>query len=110
MSARKSAPSTKRRLGILLCLIPALGGGGCVDYLKHSDRVTSAAGDAQDWNKVVHTADPWPPYAANTRITGDGRRVAKVAERYIAGEASDPAQPQSLAPAGNAAGGASPPQ
>jgi hypothetical protein len=86
MSEKKlSQPSTRRGLWALACVVPVIGLGGCVDYLKHSDTVTFAAGDAQNWNKVVHTADPWPPYVTNTRIPGDGRRTATVIQRYSTG-------------------------
>ena len=59
--------------------------GGCVDYIERRDTITLAAGDAQAWNKVVHTADPWPPYAMNTHISGDGQRTAQVIQRYGTG-------------------------
>jgi hypothetical protein len=56
--------------------------GGCVDYLERRDTITLAAGDAQNWNKVVHTADPWPSYVMNNHIPGDGKRTAEVIRRY----------------------------
>jgi hypothetical protein len=59
--------------------------GACTDYLKHSDTVTAAAGDAQAHNKVVHIADPWPRAAANTRIGGNGQRVDRITKQYIRG-------------------------
>jgi hypothetical protein len=82
--------------------MPALGLGGCIDYLKRRDTVTLEAGDAQAWNSVIHTADPWPPYVADTQIEGDGQRVARVMQRYSTGAAaaSQAAQP----PASDAAG------
>lgn len=86
MSGRKLlALSTRHRLWAFATLVPMLGLGGCVDYVKHGDTITFAAGDAQDWNKVVHTADPWPPYVMNTRIPGDGQRTAGVIRRYSTG-------------------------
>jgi len=57
--------------------------GGCADYLERRDTVTFAAGEAQAWNRVVHTSDPWPPYVTNTRITSDGERVARVTRGYF---------------------------
>jgi hypothetical protein len=59
--------------------------GACADYLNHGDTVTSSAGNAVAHNIVVHTADPWPPAAANTRIAGNGERVDKVTKKYLAG-------------------------
>ncbi|MGF9759776.1 pilus assembly protein [Microvirga sp. 0TCS3.31] len=63
--------------------------GGCVDYLERRDTITLSAGEAQDWNKVVHVADPWPAHAKNTHIPGDGQRTARVIGRYSVG--SEPA-------------------
>lgn len=63
--------------------------GGCVDYTERRDTITLAAGDAQDWNKVVHTTDPWPPYAMNNHIPGDGKRTAQVIQRYSTGNSLD---------------------
>lgn len=63
--------------------------GGCVDYVERRDTITLAAGDAQAWNKVVHTADPWPPYAMNNHIPGDGRRTAQVIQRYSTGNGTN---------------------
>lgn len=72
-----------RRIWLLgLVSIPL---AGCVDYMKRSDTVTLRAGDAQAWNKTVHTADPWPPYAMETRIAGDGARLSGVVQRYTTG-------------------------
>jgi hypothetical protein len=62
---------------------------GCVDYIERRDTITLAAGDAQDWNKVVHTADPWPPYAMNNNIPGDGKRTAQVIQRYSTGNGTN---------------------
>ncbi len=63
--------------------------GGCVDYMERRDTITLAAGDAQNWNKVVHTADPWPPYAMNNHIPGDGKRTAEVIRRYSTSTSTD---------------------
>jgi hypothetical protein len=84
MSPRKSS---RIRSWILpaAAFLMLMGVGGCVDYIERRDTITLAAGDAQAWNKVVHTADPWPPYAMNTHIPGDGRRTAQVIQRYGAG-------------------------
>jgi hypothetical protein len=38
---------------------------------------------------VVHTTDPWPPAAANTRIVGNGQRVDTITKRYLAGPKED---------------------
>jgi len=83
------------------------GLGGCADYLKRQDTVTFSAGEAQAWNRAVHVTDPWPPYAANTRIDGDGQRVSRAMERYRTGDGTSIAI-QPMAPAGPPANGAQP--
>jgi hypothetical protein len=88
MSARKSLkirPWLQPPAAFLLLM--ALG--GCVDYLERRDTITLAAGDAQNWNKVVHTADPWPPYVMNNHIPGDGKRTAQVIQRYSTGNSPE---------------------
>lgn len=92
MSAKKLS-NAKRLLAIATGLLPVLALGACSDYLQHSDTVTSAAGDAQAFNKTIHIADPWPRAAANTRITGNGQRVDNVMERYLSGGVA-PASPE----------------
>jgi hypothetical protein len=59
-----------------------LGLGACSDYYNRHDSVTFAAGDAQAWNRVVQTTDPWPPHARNLDIDGDGQRTAQVVRAY----------------------------
>ncbi|MCG7391500.1 hypothetical protein MHY87_01075 [Microvirga sp. ACRRW] len=56
-----------------------------MDYMERRDTITLHAGEAQAWNSVVHTADPWPPYVMNTHIPGDGQRTARVMQRYSTG-------------------------
>ena len=87
MPARRSSPGSTSRFKVLCLLAPLMALGGCVDYLKRRDTMTLEAGDAQAWNKTVHTADPWPPYAMNNNIPGDGRRTAVVMQRYSTGNA-----------------------
>jgi hypothetical protein len=60
------------------------GLSACADYLNRHDTVTFAAGDAQAWNKVVQTTDPWPRHARNLDIDGDGQRTAQVVRNYSA--------------------------
>src|SRR5262245_60080217 len=52
------------------------------EYLAHTDRVTSGAGDAVAANKVAHTIDPWPPHSAKTQIDMDGKRAGVATKRY----------------------------
>jgi hypothetical protein len=78
----KKSSSARRFLKATVCAVLAAGLGGCVDYLKRSDTVSLSAGETQAWNKVVQTADPWPPYVMDTQIPGDGQRTAGVIQRY----------------------------
>jgi hypothetical protein len=84
MSSKKSS-RTNGRLNLSIGLLLAVGMGGCVDYVERRDTITLRAGDAQAWNKTIHVADPWPPYAMNTQIPGDGQRTAVVIQRYSTG-------------------------
>ena len=83
----KKLSNSNARLVLLFSILPAACLGGCADYVKRRDTITLAAGEAQTWNSVVHTADPWPPYVMNTRIHGDGQRTQAVIQRYSAGPA-----------------------
>ena len=84
MSASQSPSANRRLVPVAVLLLPLLT-AGCADYLNHHDTVTSSAGDAVAHNMVVHIADPWPRAAADTRITGNGKRVDAVTKRYLAG-------------------------
>lgn len=86
MSGRKSSRIRSWvQISAGFLMLPMLA--GCVDYLEHRDTVTLRAGDAQAWNRAVHTADPWPPHAMNNDILGDGPRTARVIQRYSTGNA-----------------------
>jgi hypothetical protein len=80
--------------GPLVATTLALSLGGCADYLNRHDTVTLGAGEAQSWNRVVQTTDPWPAHARNTRIERDGQRTARVirgfTERPASGAAAAP--------------------
>jgi hypothetical protein len=84
VSARKSS-STNHPIAVAPALLLVLSLGACADYLKHSDTITSSAGDALAHNKVVHITDPWPPHASNTRIGGNGQRVDRITKQYLTG-------------------------
>lgn len=87
MPSKKSL-SSKARLAVSATLVlPAISLGGCVDYMERRDTITLSAGEAQSWNRTVHTSDPWPPYVMNTQIPGDGQRTAVVMRRYSTGNA-----------------------
>jgi hypothetical protein len=56
---------------------------GCADYMNHRDTVTLGAGSAMQHNIAVHTVNPFPPLANNTRIDRDGKSVVLAQERYL---------------------------
>ncbi len=99
---QKKLSSTRLYLTVSFCAVLASGLGGCVDYLKRSDTVSLSAGETQAWNKVVHVADPWPPYVMNTHIPGDGQRTAGVIQRYSTGNGGAGSE-QAAVPATDAA-------
>jgi hypothetical protein len=77
--------STATAAGLLLCAGVALA--ACTtdqhhDYLAHSDRTTSGAGDAAASNRAIHTIDPWSKPSHNTRIDMDGKRAGLATKRY----------------------------
>jgi len=51
-------------------------------YLQRTDSIAAGAGNAKAVNSVTHVIDPWPPYAGNRRIPGDGERMTGAIERY----------------------------
>ena len=51
-------------------------------YFQRKEGVTYGAGNAKAINSATHIIDPWPWYARNTRIPGDGARMSGAVERY----------------------------
>src|SRR4029079_5800297 len=51
------------------------------EYFQRTDRVTLGAGDAKEANTATHVIDPWPPYAGNRHIPGNGERMSAAVER-----------------------------
>jgi hypothetical protein len=51
-------------------------------YFQRKNSVTLSAGNAAAVNSATHTIDPWPRYVGNTRIPGNGERMAGAVERY----------------------------
>jgi hypothetical protein len=57
--------------------------GGCSDlYWDRRDSVAFWGGDAPAANVAIQTIDPWPPAAANRRLTANGELMQRAAERY----------------------------
>jgi hypothetical protein len=57
--------------------------GGCADYMNNRDSVTLGLGDAPEGNLAIHTVDPFPPAARNTRIEPNATKVGEAYSRYI---------------------------
>jgi|SRR5713101_598230 len=51
-------------------------------YFQRKDTVMLSSGNAKQVNEATHIIDPWPRYVGNTRIPGDGERMAGAVERY----------------------------
>ncbi len=95
---------------IPLTMLLSLAVAGCTTvyenpatpYVQRTDTVTFGAGNAQAVNAATHTIDPWPRYAGDRRIPGNGARMVGAVERY---EGSGRAQTPGAAAntAGNAA-------
>ena len=65
----------------------ALGIGGCEDeyqyrYRAHTDKITSAAGNAAASNIAAQMVDPWPASSQRTRIDQNGKRAHIAVKRY----------------------------
>ncbi|MBO6509397.1 MAG: hypothetical protein JJ866_11935 [Roseibium sp.] len=56
---------------------------GCADYMSQRDSVTLGAGNALEANIGLHTVNPFPRRANNTRIDVDGRSAVLAQERYL---------------------------
>ena len=87
MHATDRRRSLKATAAALLISAAVAGLGACTsdrthEYLAHSDRVTSGAGDASAANRAAHTIDPWPSHSHKTQIDMDGKRAAVAGKRY----------------------------
>ncbi len=54
----------------------------CSQYLERNEGVTLSAGDAVAQNKAVQMIDPWPLYAGQTNIPGNGERLLVALKKY----------------------------
>jgi hypothetical protein len=83
--------SAKKLTGLLIILI-ACGAARAGDdhpsldqltrYLQRIDTASVVSGDAKDANAVTQIIDPWPRYARNRRIPGNGQRLVGAINRY----------------------------
>lgn len=94
----------------MLCTAPAVRAADVDDiaapYLQRTDSIAAGAGNAKAVNSVTHMLGPWPPYAGNRRIPGNGQRMSGAVERYR--DVSKQSQmPATLAPASAGQAGSS---
>jgi hypothetical protein len=63
-------------------------------YRQRIDSATTSSGNAANVNAATHVINPWPPYARQRHIPGDGARMVGAVERYRGPRvpASPPAQ------------------
>jgi hypothetical protein len=76
------------------------------EYSQRIETVTPWAGDAKNTNAAIHTIDPWPSYAGNRRIPGNGERMSGAVERYR-DVSKLPRAPKPIAPLYDVQGGVS---
>jgi hypothetical protein len=106
----KRAIAPVSAVALLLCTAPAVRAADVDDiaapYLQRTDSIAAGAGNAKAVNSVTHMLDPWPPYAGNRRIPGNGQRMSGAVERYR--DVSKQSQmPATLAPASAGQAGSS---
>jgi hypothetical protein len=67
-----------RNSALLILVAAAALLSGCADYLNRYDTVTLAAGDAQKYNMLLQTANPFNPAAQDNHFTTSGSRIQAV--------------------------------
>jgi hypothetical protein len=73
----------RRGLLVLSLAVAGIALSGCYDdYFGPRDTVTLGAGDAVAVNQATQTIDPWPPYARDTNLDVDGKRLGAAVTRY----------------------------
>ena len=55
---------------------------GCQSYLDRSEGVSTTAGNHLAVNEAKMVVDPWPVYANDTHLHGDGERLGDAVEKY----------------------------
>lgn len=94
---RVAPKAVRRRMPALACAAAVMLAGAllsaCRDsnpYLSRRDTIRLGAGDAMAHNRAVHTIDPWPAYAKDTRIDADGKRMLLAVDRYQNNQSIEP--------------------
>ncbi|WP_429811844.1 pilus assembly protein [Ensifer sp. B1-9] len=100
ISTREALLLLRRSKRALLVLAATSLISGCADYMNHRDTITFGAGNAMEANKGIHTQDPFPRVAQNTRIATDGKVVSRAIRGYQGGGGA----PALVIPPGQAAG------
>jgi hypothetical protein len=78
-----------RALGTAIALSTLLS--ACSDiYYDRRETIAFGGGDAVATNRIVQTIDPWPPYAADRRLTYNGAAVENGIARYRTGRVIQP--------------------
>ncbi|MFD2345238.1 pilus assembly protein [Sinorhizobium terangae] len=77
-------PLRKSKRALLVIAAASLV-SGCADYLNHRDTITFGLGNAVEANKGIHTQEPFPRVAQNTRIASDGKVINRVIRNYQGG-------------------------
>lgn len=76
---------------VLSMLTVATTLSACSDiYYDRRETVLFGAEDAVATNRILQTVDPWPPLAADRRLTYDGAVMATAVERYRTGQVIPP--------------------
>lgn len=78
-------PRTDRLAALALGLLVS----GCADYMNRRDTASLGAGNAMEANMGIHTVNPFPRAAYNTRIEQDGQAAVAAQERYVIPSDSD---------------------
>ena len=68
---------------LALAAIFAFSGCASADYMNNRDSITLGAGNATQANIGIHTIDPFPPSAKNTKIEVTGKKVGDAYSRYL---------------------------
>lgn len=78
-----------RVVGAALALATLLSACSTI-YYDRRETVAFGAADAVATDRIVQTIDPWPPLAADRRLTYDGAVAAAAVERYRTGRVIQP--------------------